>query len=135
MGCRVGLETFFERELMKLGKNQKKWIKALRSGKYKQTKDHLRDSDGYCCLGIGCRIFKKELGLSELKEADGITSFNSWRGSLPEAVEAHLGLRSNTGKTKGRGKDLAARNDNGWTFHEIANFLVKYPAKFFKESK
>lgn len=34
-----------------------KWIKTLRSGKYNQTKDVLQNEDGYCCLGVACRLF------------------------------------------------------------------------------
>lgn len=32
------------------------WIKALRSGKYTQTSNHLRVNDGYCCLGVLCDV-------------------------------------------------------------------------------
>ncbi len=35
----------------------KKWVKALRSGKYKQTQKHLQDQRGHCCLGVACEIF------------------------------------------------------------------------------
>lgn len=31
-----------------------KWIAALRSGKYKQTRGRLQDGDGFCCLGVLC---------------------------------------------------------------------------------
>lgn len=34
-----------------------KWIKALRSGDYKQGKNTLQDHNGYCCLGVACDIF------------------------------------------------------------------------------
>lgn len=35
----------------------KKWINALRSGKYKQGRYALQDSNnGYCCLGVACKI-------------------------------------------------------------------------------
>ena len=33
-----------------------KWIKALRSGKYKQTVGSLQDENGFCCLGIACKV-------------------------------------------------------------------------------
>ncbi len=39
---------------------KKKWIKALKSGKYKQTKGHLKDETGHCCLGVLCDIYAKE---------------------------------------------------------------------------
>ena len=31
---------------------KQQWIEALRSGKYQQTVECLRDADGYCCLGV-----------------------------------------------------------------------------------
>jgi hypothetical protein len=44
----------------------KKWLKALRSGKYQQGKSSLRIADYdydsnksfflYCCLGVGCEV-------------------------------------------------------------------------------
>lgn len=37
-------------------KQFKKWIKALRSGKYKQATQKLQDVGGYCCLGLACEI-------------------------------------------------------------------------------
>lgn len=33
-----------------------KWIKALRSGKYKQITNKLCDGEGFCCLGVLCEI-------------------------------------------------------------------------------
>lgn len=43
---------------MKVDKKKiKKWVKALRSGKYKQTKYKLQDHRGFCCLGVACDIF------------------------------------------------------------------------------
>ena len=40
--------------------NLKKWIKALRSGKYKQTKDTLCNDkrNSFCCLGVLCDVLK-----------------------------------------------------------------------------
>lgn len=29
-----------------------KWVKALRGGEYRQSKFALKDSQGYCCLGV-----------------------------------------------------------------------------------
>lgn len=31
---------------------KQKWINALKSGKYTQTKGQLKDEIGYCCLGV-----------------------------------------------------------------------------------
>lgn len=39
---------------------KKKWVAALRSGKYKQAKGALRSRNGYCCLGVLCDLYLKE---------------------------------------------------------------------------
>jgi len=36
--------------------NSKKWIEALRSGKYKQGRHHLKNKGEFCCLGVFCDI-------------------------------------------------------------------------------
>jgi hypothetical protein len=33
-----------------------KWLKALRSGRYKQTQNNLYDGKGYCCLGVLAKV-------------------------------------------------------------------------------
>lgn len=38
-----------------------KWSAALRSGKYKQGKYYLEDSNNeFCCLGVACKVFIPE---------------------------------------------------------------------------
>lgn len=39
----------------------KRWVKALRSGKYKQTRDVLHDSEGFCCLGVLCDVLNEDV--------------------------------------------------------------------------
>jgi hypothetical protein len=36
------------------------WIEALRSGEYKQARGSLEKNDGFCCLGVGCKLFIEE---------------------------------------------------------------------------
>ena len=43
-----------------------KWVKALRSEKYNQTRGTLQDSRGYCCLGVACKELIPENKLSFL---------------------------------------------------------------------
>jgi len=33
-----------------------KWVAALKSGKYEQSRLRLKTSEGYCCLGVLCDI-------------------------------------------------------------------------------
>jgi len=35
----------------------RKWAKALRSGKYKQTRGTMQNAYGYCPLGVACDLF------------------------------------------------------------------------------
>lgn len=37
-----------------------KWVAALRSGEYRQTRGALRDRHGYCCLGVLCDLHSKD---------------------------------------------------------------------------
>jgi hypothetical protein len=37
-----------------------RWAKALRSGDYDQTNHALKDSKGYCCLGVLCDLYAQD---------------------------------------------------------------------------
>lgn len=40
---------------------KKQWVKALKSGKYKQGEGQLRDEHNrFCCLGVLCNLYAKE---------------------------------------------------------------------------
>jgi len=66
----------------------KKWIKALRSGKYKQGKGYLKqftskNEPRHCCLGVLCELYndtmkknyKKTLYTEEMQDNSSGTSF------------------------------------------------------------
>lgn len=36
--------------------DKKKWVEALRSGKYKQGQGYLYNEGLHCCLGVACEI-------------------------------------------------------------------------------
>lgn len=98
--------------------NTKKWVKALRSGKYKQGTGRLRSmSDEYCCLGIACDVS----GLDKWKYK-GFYKYKEGVGALPIAVKKWLGLRDRFGSF-GKGESLSAMNDNGFLFEEIADVI------------
>jgi hypothetical protein len=48
------------------------WVKALRSGKYKQAEGKLHDpdEDSYCCLGVLCKVVGAKFGPAT-EEGDG----------------------------------------------------------------
>lgn len=76
--------------------NLQKWVAALRSGKYKQGREKLKQpgligEPKYCCLGVACDI-------SEVGSWDNLfyrvgDEFHS--GKLPSAVAQWLGVESN----------------------------------------
>lgn len=96
-----------------------KWLKALRSGKYQQTKHTLHDGNGYCCLGVACNIAhpRLELGLNQVIDTENFKV--SQIKNVPDI------LIGNAEKNKLVGK-LAGMNDGGKNFATIANWIERY---------
>jgi len=43
---------------------KKQWVDALRSGKYKQGRDYLRNKrDEFCCLGVLCDLYAQKFNI------------------------------------------------------------------------
>lgn len=122
--------------------HRKLWIKALRSGEYKQGRGALRNfGDYYCCLRVACDIAMKD-GI-ELKitksdhrdcyEYDGMIEF------LPDKVVYYYGLRSDTGIYDGIADDydnnsLTRDNDNFClSFNAIADIIESEPKGLIKD--
>lgn len=105
----------------------KKWIEALRSGKYKQTTNCLKDGNGYCCLGVGLDIIKDDLHgvkwkpgycgpILEYLDENGDTVI--LEGALDRKTHELLGIDYNV---EG---DLVEMNDiERKSFNEIADYL------------
>lgn len=93
-----------------------KWVKALRSGEYKQGKNGLYNSDGsYCCLGVACKIVgnsNEELGLIGYIEPELIKDYKK----VPSILEREEELASK----------LAKMNDTGKSFNQIAAYIDRY---------
>lgn len=109
-----------------------RWVAALRSGEYKQTKSELKDGQGgFCCLGVLCDIYAKDNGrkrwsVAQLSDkADGEFALSYLDQGVPAAVvaiwagldydqEIRIGQRCET---------LYDHNDDGRTFAEIADAI------------
>lgn len=71
----------------------RKWIKALRSGKYEQGNGHLLNKGKYCCLGVLCEISKDKFGLEVREDGLGFSrGKNVYREYLPRVVKDFLNL-------------------------------------------
>lgn len=116
-----------------------KWVKALTSGKYKQTTSFLKDNVGYCCLGVLCDIYRKETkkGVWVRDEDNNAFAFKveyySEYELLPKEVKEWANLTSinptvTLGENEGHSfgiPTLADINDNGKSFKDIAEIIMK----------
>lgn len=82
--------------------NMRKFVEALRSGKYRQGQKRLEKSSNgktyNCCLGVACRVAMADglnlttnVGTSAMTD-DTMTSFNLDTAFMPGAVADWLGL-------------------------------------------
>lgn len=106
-----------------------KWVATLRSGEYKQTRGVLHDANGYCCLGVLCDLYRKEVGGEWVADDKGIffktnsPQINNELGAyvLPYSVYAWAGL------THGDETSVVGLNDDELKdFAYIANYIQEY---------
>lgn len=104
-----------------------KWIKALRSGKYKQGTGRLRDDNQFCCLGVLCDISKKgKWNKTHYKIGNNVSV-----AMLPKEVANWAEMKSTDGSFELKGeydksKKLWSLNDNlGESFTQIAFIIEK----------
>jgi len=126
----------------------KKWVKALRSGKYKQGKHTLKqyNSKGqaqHCCLGVLCELYNDEQKKNKKKTLSeevlydhkdfpyGFTKFgeNKFFSScsvLPYEVMKWAEMKTSVGILPELPDNLADQNDNGAKFKTISNIIEKF---------
>lgn len=86
------------------------WIKALRSGKYKQIRNVLcNGKDGFCCLGVLQELATKDGGDFRTAYKSEVLDHDYWSALA-------FGVPQN---------ELVEMNDAGTSFRGIANFLEK----------
>jgi hypothetical protein len=130
-----------------------KWIKALRSGKYKQGRKALKYRDKgvtrHCCLGVLCELYQQEKKSKQQRclktvevnpekeclwlDVSGTGKCRAFRFAntateLPKSVQKWAGMHSEDGVyafSASRQFNLAALNDKGTTFKEIADVIEK----------
>lgn len=130
-----------------------KWVKALRSKKYKQAKSVLKikNKSGvvrHCCLGVLCELYQQDMrkqkrkplhvslnnahGYDEdLPKTSQIYDFNGDVSHLPERVQKWAGMRTDNGDLDGESYDvggitcwdLVSVNDHGANFQKIATVI------------
>jgi hypothetical protein len=121
----------------------KRWIKALRSGKYKQGQSFLKQYDTknqprHCCLGVLCELYNESMKKNHkktitVKTCDdefslkhGYVRFGGKEDFLPTSVRKWAGMKSKDGKMDNESyNSLADMNDFGKTFKTISNTIEK----------
>lgn len=148
---------------MTLGPKQLQWIEALESGQYKQGVNYLCRLDGgepmYCCLGVGCEIFKIPSEEGILWNHPCVLYGHSREGETSTDFAREIGLFDSNGSAvihipeeQREFFDFVAElrpdkviagplnvmltnlNDSRFTFKQIAQILRKFPQYYFSES-
>lgn len=117
---------------------KKKWVEALRSGKYSQGKNYLRKGDSYCCLGVLCEVAGLEWERIPTQSAFAVREFAFETQTLGYELQEKLfdntryddeyDKRVNMDEgpmvtIDGDKNTLAAHNDAGKTFKQIADAI------------
>lgn len=105
---------------------KERWIKALRSGEYKQGIYVLKNGDTYCCLGVLCDLYSKETKKANFEMIGGRGNlFLGHLSVLPQEVVDWANFNDQEGEISLNGKEatLTGINDNGATFEEIADII------------
>jgi hypothetical protein len=102
-----------------------KWVAALRSGKYEQTIETLQDKNGFCCLGVLCKV-GEDNSVNVLKYTNGLLDGDSLDSQ--KDIINWSGMRSDLGELSFTIDDdfteLAELNDSSdYGFNKIADII------------
>jgi hypothetical protein len=95
------------------------WVDALLSGNYKQTQKHLRDSNGFCCLGVACDVYDPTKWVQYTPYYAYMIDDFEKVASLPTEIRNYLKIDLDF-----QG-ELIEMNDSGASFAEIAQVITK----------
>lgn len=118
-------------------KIMKKWVKALKSGEYRQNYGGLCDTNSFCCLGVLTELFIQEKHKTKLgKYKYGWEGSNyrllAYKGEdsiLHEDILKWSGIKTSDGMYYDDNKyksTLAIKNDACHSFNEIASIIEKH---------
>ena len=106
--------------------NRERWVAALRSGAYRQGRNHLRsglpDDSCFCVWGVACDVADPRLW-TPAGESGWFYATNKYSPS--DAIEKLYGIREGDGLLQASiGDDLMYGNDTRWmSFDELADCI------------
>jgi hypothetical protein len=104
---------------------KRKWVEALRSGKYAQGTGRLRDGDSFCCLGVLC-------DLSDSSKWDGFRTYDGATALPPFRLARDVGIPggecivTECRDRRGESVTLAELNDHGFSYAQIADVIEHF---------
>lgn len=105
---------------------KQKWVKALRSGRYRQGEAELKANDGtYCCLGVLCNVLGAKW--SETRAGDRIATIDGKKLNVIGEELLRPGILRQVGLTKAQQTHLVHMNDGKMDTHPAI------PAQRFKQ--
>lgn len=112
---------------------KRKWVAALRSGKYKQTVSYLYDGGGFCCLGVMCALRGAKLNeMDQVELPDDLPNFNELFNIDSDHIDSdHVDFLSGGGEAWqvpycGKMVYLSELNDDHrLSFKQIANIIER----------
>jgi len=104
------------------------WTDALRSGDYAQGQEYLNCNNCFCCLGVLCDLYLKNVGYDKLPVKvfnNKTVSYDGVEAVLPPVVQDWAGMRTPVGSLPDPDENtsLAELNDNGFSFEELAKVI------------
>ena len=95
-----------------------KWIKALRSGKYRQGRGRLKYGDRYCCLGVLRHI-------SDPKDTRHSSNTLTYEQMKDYGMDMHSPLHILSNMNDGREPTYGDKPGKKHSFAEIADYIEK----------
>ena len=118
------------------------WTTALRSGQYEQDAGRLCTNKGFCCLGVAFDLltkaqpekyvwrdagfggrFKYAQDGSDSLHYDSAVLTSMGHSSLPDWLVEKLTIPTKESGLRKPERALIDRNDAGWTFAQIADYI------------
>lgn len=105
---------------------KKRWVEALRGGKYQQGFNALHREGTFCCLGVLTDLYLQEMGESWVPIPIAPGCFHAFGKEYftPDRTQKWAGLEC--GDPDIEADTLSLLNDGGKTFKEIADLIEKY---------
>lgn len=111
---------------------KKRWIAALRSGKYTQGVGRLGQSNNgkylHCCLGVACEIVgvpRQVISRNNMIMSSTLLNNSEIPVILKSVENAKVTLPTKRGNIYTVCDKLAKMNDSGKSFERIANYIEK----------